>query len=131
MLPSNAKRLRTIAVVGASTDRRKYGNKCVRAYARAGWKVFPVNPRAGKIEGLQSFAKLAKVPVELDRVSVYLPPAVTLEVLAEIAASGAALTFFNPGAANETVVAEARALGFDFSLDCSIVDIGLNPSQFP
>ena len=122
---------RTIAVVGASTNRAKYGNKCVRAYRHAGWEVFPVNLRAGEIEGSKSYRSLADIPVELDRISVYLPPQRTLDVLDEIAAKANSVTFFNPGSVDEEVVARARVLGFQFLLACSIVDIGLSPSQFP
>ena len=33
------------AVVGASSDRAKFGNKVLRAYQSKGWKVYPINPR--------------------------------------------------------------------------------------
>ena len=118
-------------MVGASTNRSKFGNKCVRAYRHAGWDVYPVHPRAREVEGLAAYAHLADVPAALDRVSVYLPPPVTLEVLAEIAERGEGVTFFNPGAADEAVLDRARELGIEFEAACSIVDIGLSPSQFP
>ena len=57
----------TIAVLGASRDRDKYGNKCVRAYLDEGWEVFPVNPNESEIEGLPATARLADVATELDR----------------------------------------------------------------
>ena len=90
-----------------------------------------MNLRADQIEGLASYRSLADIPVELDRISVYLPPPRTLVVLDEIAAKGTAVVFFNPGSANEDVVERAGVLGFEFLLACSIVDIGLSPSQFP
>ena len=76
----------TIAIVGASTDRSKFGNAAVRTYADQGWTVYPVNPRADKIEGLTAYKSITDVPGELDRVSVYLPPAVLLGILDDIAA---------------------------------------------
>ena len=42
-----------IAVIGASNNREKFGNKCVRAYLMKGHEVFPVNPKEEKIEGLK------------------------------------------------------------------------------
>ena len=45
--------VRTVAIVGASADRRKFGNKAVRAYLRQGWKVYPVNPNRDEIEGIR------------------------------------------------------------------------------
>ena len=124
--------MKTIAVLGASKDRSKYGNKCVRAYREAGWQVFPVNlGSADPIEGLETCRQLADIPVELDRISVYLPPPVTLELLADIAAKGAGEVWFNPGSADGRVLDEARRRGIPARPGCSIVDIGVSPAQFP
>lgn len=124
--------MKSIAVLGASRDRSKYGNKCVRAYHDAGWQVFPVNlGSADAIEGLATVRRLADVPGDLDRISVYLPPPVTLELLAEIAEKGAGEVWFNPGSADARVLEESRRLGIAARPGCSIVDIGVSPAQFP
>ncbi|MBW8875376.1 MAG: CoA-binding protein [Acidobacteria bacterium] len=123
--------MKTIAVVGASSQRRKFGNKCVRAYLAAGWQVFPVHPGETEIEGVPAYRRLADVPGELERISVYLPPAVTLELLGEIAGKGAREVWLNPGSADARVLDEARRRGVPAVPGCSIVDIGFSPSQFP
>ena len=125
--------MKTIAVVGASNDRHKFGNKCVRAYQRAGWRVFPINlnPQQGEVEGLPTLTSVGDVPVPLDRISVYLPPPVTLAVLPEFAAKGAGEVWMNPGAADREVIAEARRRGLPVVEGCSIVDLGFSPAQFP
>lgn len=122
---------KTVAVVGASADRAKFGNKAVRAYLKQGWEVYPVNPKGGDIEGLRAFASLADIPAKIDRVSLYLPPAVGVKVLADIAAAGAEEFFVNPGSESDELVSEAKRLGLDPILACSIVDIGTSPSAFP
>ena len=124
--------MKTIAVLGASKDHSKFGNKCVRAYQEAGWQVFPVNlGSADPIEGLTAFRKLTDIPADLDRISVYLPPPVTLELLADIAAKGAREVWFNPGSADSRVLEEARRQGIAARPGCSIVDIGVSPGQYP
>ena len=65
---------RTGAIVGASSTRAKFGNKAVRAYARQGWTVYPVNPRTERIEGLRCYHSIRDVPGLVDRVAIYLPP---------------------------------------------------------
>ena len=122
---------KSVAVVGASRARHKFGNKSVRAHRAAGWQVFPVNPRGGEIEGLTAYRSLGEVPADLDRITVYLPPASTRELLPAIRAKGAAEVWLNPGASNAAVEAEARASGLVIRAGCSIVDLGLSPSDFP
>lgn len=122
---------KTIAVIGASSDHSKFGNKCVRAYARKGWTVFPVNPRETEVEGHKAYAKLADIKEDLDRISVYLAPPVGKKVLPEMAEKGAGEVWFNPGAADAELLKQAEDLGINAVAGCSIVDIGLSPSQFP
>ncbi len=119
-----------IAVLGASTDRSKFGNKCVRAYADEGWEVFPINPNAEEVEGHRTGTILGDIEPDLDRISVYLPPSVTLMLLPEIAAKGAREVWFNPGSVDDEVLATAHELEINAIAECSIVDIGRHPDQY-
>jgi hypothetical protein len=118
----------TVAVIGASADPLKFGNKSVRAHQKAGYHVFPVHPTAASVEGLMAFPNLAAVPAgRLDRVSVYLPPARTLAFLDELAGRAVGEVWLNPGAYDAAVVARAEQLGLPVRLGCSIVDVGIDP----
>jgi uncharacterized protein len=97
----------TVAVIGASKNRFKYGNKAVRAFRQQGYTVWPVNPRETMIEGLPTYKNLAGVPGRPQMVSVYLPPAAVLKVLAE-----------------------AARLGLNVVQACSIIGAGLSPESF-
>ena len=122
---------RTVAVIGASSDRSKFSNKSIRAHAQQGWDVYPVNPKGGTIEGLPVATSVSQIPVKIDRVSLYLPPSVGLNVLDDIAAIHPDEFYVNPGAESDALVDKARALGLDPILACSIVELGVTPSQFP
>ena len=119
----------TIAIVGASNDRSKFGNKAVRAFVQKGWQVFPVNPRETMIEGQRAYASIKDLPVRPDLVSVYLPPAVGLQVLPDIAEKGCDELWLNPGADSEEVVAEAERLGLNVVQACSLVGHGISPEE--
>ena len=120
---------KTIAIIGASADRRKFGNIAVRAFVRQGWNVFPVNPKEAQIENLPAFASIADVPVRPNLISVYLPPPVVLKVLPAIAARGCDELWLNPGTESDEVMAAAEKLGLNVIQACSIVGIGLSPGE--
>ncbi len=124
---------KTCAIVGASSRRNKFGNKSLRAHEHAGYTVYPVNlnPRESEIEGHRSYSSLSEVPKPLDRITLYLPPPVLLEMIDEIAEADAKEVWFNPGTDTPEVLAAAREAGIPAIQGCSIVDLGLSPSQFP
>jgi len=101
----------TFAVVGASTDREKYGNKVLRCYVQNGREAFPVNPRDGVIEGLRAYPDLASLPGPVHGASIITPPEVTEEIVEEAAAAGVKRLWMQPGAESDAAVARARELG--------------------
>jgi hypothetical protein len=121
--------MKSVAIIGASNDRSKYGNKSVRAHLRQGYTVYPVNPKESEIEGLPAFKSIADIPVRPDRVSVYVPPLVVKKVLSDIAARGCDELWLNPGTESDEVLAEAERLGLNVIQACSIVDVGIGPSS--
>jgi predicted CoA-binding protein len=121
----------SVAVVGASQDRRKFGNKAVRAYLACGMTVFPVNPRETMIEGLVAYPSLDAIEAPLDYVSLYLPPAVGLQTLPAIARKNPREVWLNPGAESEEFLASAQNLRVRAVVGCSIVALGRSPAEFP
>lgn len=122
--------MKTVAIIGASKNRSKYGNKAVRAFRQQGYTVWPVHPRESMIEGLPVFKGIAEVPARPQMVSIYLPPAVLLKLLPDIAAKGCDELWLNPGAESDEVLAEAARLGLNVIQACSIMGVGLSPESF-
>ena len=122
--------MKTIAIIGASNDRHKFGNKAVRAFLQRGYTVFPVNPKEESIEGLPAYKSIRDVPVRPQLISVYLPPPVLLKVLPDIAARGCDEFWLNPGTESDEVLAEAERLGLNVIQACSIVGVGLEADDF-
>jgi uncharacterized protein len=117
-----------VAVLGASRDRSKYGNRAVRAYLRQGYTVYPVHPSAPSIEGQPAYRSVLEIPAaELDRITIYLPPSVSAAILGEVARKPAREVWFNPGADGPEVVRKARELGLNVITGCSIMAIGVSP----
>ena len=119
--------MKTAAVIGASNDRTRYGNMAVRAFRRAGYQVFPVNPTEPEIEGLKAFPSVKDIPAQLDTVTIYVRPAVLVKLLPEIAEKGCKDLWLNPGTVSDTVLAEVKRLKLHALQGCSILAIGQSP----
>lgn len=120
-----------VAVVGASNDRSKFGNKAVRAYQHQGWEVFPVHPTLTEIEGLRAYPSLDAIPERhLDRVSLYVPARIGVGVLDQIPHKQVDEVWINPGAESPELLARAEELGLNVIQACSIVDIGESPEGY-
>lgn len=122
-------KMKTVAIIGASNDRRKFGNKAVRAFQLQGYTVYPVNPNEATVEGLMAFKSIGDVPVRPQMISVYVPPPVLLKLLPEIAARGCEELWLNPGTESDEVLAKAEDLELNVIQACSIVGVGVSPSQ--
>jgi uncharacterized protein len=99
------------AVVGASGDRSKYGNKVLRCYQQHGKEVYPINPRAAEVEGLRAYPALGSLPVKPRAISVITPPAITERVVREAAEAGVTHIWMQPGAESELAIRTAESLG--------------------
>jgi len=121
--------VKSIAVIGASRNRAKYGNKALRAYIQQGYRVYPVNLHETEIEGLHAYRNLADLPERPDMISVYLPPRELLKILPEIAARGCDELWLNPGSESDEVLAAAGELGLNIIQACSILAAGVSPAE--
>jgi hypothetical protein len=72
------------------------------------------------------------VPLErIDRVSLYVPAPVGMEVLDEVAQKQVGELWVNPGAESDALAQKAKRLGIQAIFACSIVGIGRSPEEFP
>ena len=119
----------SIAIIGASANAEKFGNKAVRAYIQQGWTVYPVNPKETIIEGLTVYKSVREIPGSVDEASVYLAPHLVPAVLQEIAAKGIKRVWLNPGTESDDAVERAEELGLEPIIACSIVGVGIDPNK--
>ncbi len=92
------------AVVGASSNRAKFGNQVLRCYQRNGRTAFPVNPKESEIEGVPAFASLADISEPVHGVSIITPPAVTETIVAQAVELGIEFVWMQPGAESEAAI---------------------------
>jgi uncharacterized protein len=122
--------MKTVAIIGASSNRNKFGNKALRAFVRQGYTVYPVNPNEPEVEGISTFKSIKDVPVRPQMVSVYVPPPVLAKLLPDIAAKGCDELWLNPGTESDAVLAEVERLGLNVIQACSILAVGESPANY-
>lgn len=93
------------AVVGVSTDPRKFGNIIFRDMRRAGYEVYGVHPSGESVDGQTISRSLEELPVRPAVVDIVVPPPVTEEVVRACLALGLERVWMQPGAASAEAVA--------------------------
>ena len=119
-----------VAVVGASRDRHKFGNKALRAFRDAGHTVIPINPHETEVEGVRAYASVLDVPGPIDMATVYVQPGTAKALLDEFERKRIPEIWLNPGADDDDVLAEARRRRLNVIAACSIMGAGQRPSDF-
>ncbi len=113
-------------VVGASTDRSKYGNKVLRCYLQNGLRAIPVNPKEREVEAVASVSGVSDLPEEVKSISIITPPQVTERVVVEAIKHGITAVWMQPGAESPKAVQLCRDAGVNVIADgsCLLVVLG-------
>ncbi len=101
------------AVIGASPNREKYGNKVLRTYLQRQMPVYCVHPSQDVIEGVPCHRSLAELPEKPHGVSIITPHQVTERIVEECATLGIRHLWMQPGAESEAALTRAAELGLD------------------
>jgi predicted CoA-binding protein len=102
---------RVWAVVGASQDPSKFGNRVFRSLRNAGYAVYPVNPRGGELDGAKVYPTLADLPESPEVIDLVVPPLVSEQIVKEAHQLGLSRVWMQPGAESETAIAYCRDHG--------------------
>lgn len=94
----------TFAVVGVSRNTEKYGYRVFMDLSRAGYRVYPVNPKIDKLDNnIRCYHSLKELPVRPDVVITVVPPKVTETIVKEAAELGIDKIWMQPGSESEKV----------------------------
>ena len=118
---------KVVAVIGASSNPRKFGNRAVRAFRRQGYTVIPINPNEVAVEGLRAYRSVLDVAEAIDMATFYVPPHIGEKVMPEVARKQIAEVWLNPGSESDALIRLARSLKVEPIVACSIIGIGESP----
>ena len=108
---------KTIAVVGASSDRSKASHGVSQYLIDAGYTVYLVNPTETEILGRPVYPTLQSVPEPVDIVDIFRRPADVPPVVEDAIEAGAKAVWMQLGIVNEEAAERARAAGLDVVMD--------------
>ncbi len=110
-----------VAVVGATDNPRKYGNRIYLDLKDKGFRVYPVNATRATVDGDPVFATLAELPETPDIVNFVVPPTRTLRVLEQAKDLGFTTVWVQPGAENQDVMEYLEEHDFDYLANACIM----------
>jgi predicted CoA-binding protein len=96
------------AVVGASADPSKFGNRVFRTLRSAGYIVYPINPKGGELDGVTVYPSLAALPQKPEVIDLVVPPSVTEQIVKEVRDLGLDRVWMQPGAESDEAIAYCR-----------------------
>lgn len=111
----------TVAVIGASDNRAKYGSIIYRDLKSRGYRVFPVNPNRQTVDGDTAYPNLSSLPEPPDIIDLVVPPEVGRVVLEEADRLGYKRVWFQPGSESRELLSFAHQRGFDLIEACIMV----------
>ncbi|QMT60334.1 CoA-binding protein [Legionella sp. PC997] len=99
---------KAFAVIGASSNRSKYGNEVLRCYLENNKTVYPVNPQEDLIEGLSVVHSVRELPDEVESISIITPPAITEKIVEEAIKRRIKNIWMQPGAESDLAIQNCK-----------------------
>ena len=90
-----------IALVGASNDSSKFGNRIYLDLRKKGYNVFPINPKESNIEGDKTYASIDMMEKLPDIVNFVVPPKIAIKVAQKAIELGITHLWFQPGSESD------------------------------
>ena len=87
-----------IALVGASNNRNKYGNKILLDLLSKNYNVVPINQKEDAIAGLKAYTKVQDLPSCPSIINFVVPPEIGLDITKELVEEGYNHFWYQPGA---------------------------------
>lgn len=112
---------KSIAVIGASNDTSKYGNRALKAWRETTWTVYAVNPSEEEVEGMKAWDSVLEIPDEVDTATLYVPPKIGLKVADDLIEKGVGEVYLNPGSGSPELKAKLEEAGIAAIEACSII----------
>ena len=90
-----------IALIGASNNKNKYGNRIYLDLRSKGYRVIPINPKEELIEGDKAYRTIEEIETLPDIANFVVPPPIAMKIAQHIADLGIKHLWFQPGSESD------------------------------
>lgn len=102
---------KNIAIVGVSHSRKSFGNAIVETLHERGFRIFPIHPNGGEIEGIPCLKSFDQLPPEVKSLVVCVSPKIAPEIVGSARNAGIEKIWFQQGANFKAVAENSRETG--------------------
>jgi hypothetical protein len=113
--------LKTIAVVGLSSDASRASNSVSRYMQSHGYRIIPVNPNEASVLGERSYARIDDVPERIDLVDIFRRSDQAGRHVDEAIRVGARAVWLQEGVIDEDAARRALDAGLLVAMDLCIL----------
>ena len=92
-----------IALVGASNDPTKYGNKILLNLVSKGYNVAPINSKEDTIAGIKSYKNILDLIESPSIINFVVPPKIGFEITKELVENNYDNFWYQPGAESQKI----------------------------
>lgn len=114
-------RVKTIAVVGLSSDPMRPSFGVSQYMQRKGYRIIPVNPNESSVLGEKAYSTLSEVPEKIDAVDVFRRPEFVPEIVEETIRLKIPALWLQEGVIHESAAKRARDAGITVIMDRCIL----------
>ncbi len=95
---------RVWAIVGFSADPLKFGHRIYFDLRRAGYQVYAVNAKGGRLAGQSVYSEVGELPVPVDVVDLVVPPEEGIHVVRQCRQEDLNRIWLQPGAESSDII---------------------------
>jgi predicted CoA-binding protein len=111
----------TYAIVGASNNKDKYGNKIFRTLLDNNFNAIPINPKENYIENQRAYKDIISFKGQIDVVNFVVPPQISIKILKQVEKLNIKKAWFQKGSYDSDCIDYCKKNNIDYIKDICLM----------
>ncbi len=118
--------MENVAIIGASPKEDRYSNRAQKMLVTHGYRIFPVTPSGGTIDGENCYLSASDIAEKIDTVTLYVGPKHLAGSIDQIIGLKPKRVIFNPGTEDSQLMKKVQTAGIEVLEACTLVLLATN-----